>query len=73
MSLKDRVVVITGAAKGIGLALGFGVAEAGGKVAVVDAANEPHQAFGRLKEICPDLRYYRLGLAELVTLDPRLT
>ncbi|KAL1296805.1 hypothetical protein AAFC00_004433 [Neodothiora populina] len=59
MSLKDRVAVITGAARGIGLALAFAVAEAGGKVAIVDASPQPHEACAQLQEICSELRYYQ--------------
>lgn len=59
MSLKDRTIVITGAGRGIGLALGFAVAEAGGKVAIIDSASEPHEAYAKLKNICPDVRYYQ--------------
>jgi len=59
MSLQDRVVVITGAAKGIGLALAFGVAEAGGKVAIIDASPEPSENYTRLQDICSELRYYQ--------------
>lgn len=59
MSLKDRTIVITGAGRGIGLALGFAVAEAGGKVAVIDSAPEPHEAYAKLKDMCSDVRYYQ--------------
>jgi hypothetical protein len=59
MSLKDRVIVITGAAKGIGLALAFGVAEAGGKVAIIDASSEPSENYSKLQKICSQLQYYQ--------------
>lgn len=59
MSLKNRVVVLTGAAKGIGLALAFAVAEAGGQVAIVDAAKEPHEHYAKLEGICSKLQYYQ--------------
>ena len=59
MSLENRVIVITGAAKGIGLALAFGVAEAGGKVAIIDASPEPSENYSRLQDICSELRYYQ--------------
>lgn len=49
-SLKDRTVVITGGARGIGLALAFAVAEVGGNVAIIDAAAEPHKHFQVLKD-----------------------
>lgn len=59
LSLKGRVVVITGGARGIGLALAFAVAEAGGNVAIVDAASEPDVNYVTLKKICSEIRYYR--------------
>lgn len=59
LSLKNRVVVITGAAKGIGLALAFAVAEVGGRVAVGDAAPEPHENYASLGKLCSELRYYQ--------------
>lgn len=49
-SLKGRTVVITGGARGIGLALAFAVAEVGGNVAIIDASSEPHQHYSVLKE-----------------------
>lgn len=59
LSLKNRVVVITGGAKGIGLALAFAVAEAGGQIAIVDASPEPHENYARLEKSCSKLRYYQ--------------
>jgi pyruvate/2-oxoglutarate dehydrogenase complex dihydrolipoamide dehydrogenase (E3) component len=58
LSLKNRVVVITGGARGIGLALGFAVAEVGGSVAIIDAAPSPHEHFEKLKAICK-AEYYQ--------------
>lgn len=49
-SLKGRTVVITGGARGIGLALAFAVAEVGGNVAILDAAAKPHEHYQILKE-----------------------
>lgn len=57
-SLKERVVVITGGARGIGLALGFAVAEAAGSVAIIDAAPEPHEHFKTLQSMCK-AEYYQ--------------
>lgn len=59
LSLRGRVIVITGGAKGIGLALGFAVAEAGASVAVIDAAPEPDQAFSKLKEVNSKVGFYQ--------------
>ncbi|KAL7757102.1 hypothetical protein ACKLNR_014095 [Fusarium oxysporum f. sp. zingiberi] len=64
LSLKERVVVITGAAKGIGLALGFAAAEAGALIAIIDAAPEPDAAFSSLEKLTPKARYYRSDVTD---------
>lgn len=58
LSLKERVVVITGGAKGIGLALAFAVAEAGGQVAIIDAAEQPDDNYALLEKIGGKVGYY---------------
>lgn len=50
LSLKDRTVVITGGARGLGLAFGFAVAETGGNLAIVDFLDEPHEHFYKLQK-----------------------
>ncbi|KAI4853681.1 hypothetical protein E4T44_00681 [Aureobasidium sp. EXF-8845] len=72
MSLKDRVILITGAAKGIGLALAFGVAEAGGKVAIIDASPEPSENYSKLQKICSKLQYYHITAAGICPDEPFL-
>lgn len=61
LSLKGRTIVITGGARGLGLAFALAVAEVGGNVAVLDAAEKPHDHFYEIQtrhcEI--SLRYYR--------------
>jgi hypothetical protein len=64
-SLQDRVVIITGGARGIGLALAFAVAEVGGKIAIVDTAAQPHEHFQKLKEVASRVEYYRLAFFSL--------
>jgi sorbose reductase len=59
-SLKERVVVITGGARGIGLALGFAVAEAGGVPVMIDAMGQPHEHFQILQKMCPKMKLYVL-------------
>lgn len=49
-SLKNRVTVITGGARGIGLSLAFAVAEVGSHVAILDIATQPHEHFHRLQQ-----------------------
>lgn len=64
LSLKGRTVVITGGGRGIGLALAFAVAEAGGKVAIIDSAESPHEHFGKLQDICERVEYYRSDVTD---------
>ena len=56
--LTDQVVVITGGGRGIGLALAFAVAEAGGHVAIIDAIPEPHEHYAQLLQLSPNSRFY---------------
>lgn len=58
-SLKDRVIAVTGGAQGIGLALAVAATQAGAKVAILDAAERPHDDYQKLKEISSELRYYQ--------------
>lgn len=50
LSLKGRTIVITGGARGLGLAFAFAVAEAGGNVAVIDFLEQPHEHFYKLQK-----------------------
>ncbi|KAH0431550.1 short-chain dehydrogenase reductase sdr [Colletotrichum camelliae] len=60
LSLKGRTVVITGGARGLGLAFALAVAEVRGNIAVLDAAQEPHDHFYRIeKEHEIKIKYYR--------------
>lgn len=56
-SLAQRTVVITGGARGIGLAFTFAVAEAGGHVAILDVADEPHPHFHELAKRHPKQQF----------------
>lgn len=47
-SLKGWVTVITGGARGIGLAWAFACAEAGSHIAILDRLNQPHEHFSKL-------------------------
>ncbi|OAG42761.1 hypothetical protein AYO21_03044 [Fonsecaea monophora] len=62
--LKDNVVVITGGGRGIGLALAFAVAEAGGLVAIVDALPEPHEHYTKLLKISPKSKFYQSDVTD---------
>ncbi|KAE8143810.1 hypothetical protein BDV38DRAFT_276880 [Aspergillus pseudotamarii] len=63
LSLRGQVVVITGGARGIGLALAFAIAEAGGRVALVDASPNPHEHYALLKEKCARVEFYQITAA----------
>lgn len=56
-SLSERTIVITGGARGIGLAFAFAIAESGGNVAVLDVAEEPHAHFQLLSKRFPKQRF----------------
>ena len=47
-SLAQRTIVITGGARGLGLAFAFAVAEAGGNVAILDISDDPHPHYHEL-------------------------
>lgn len=49
-SLDNRVTVITGGARGIGLAFAFACAEAGSHVALLDRLDTPHEHFHKLEK-----------------------
>lgn len=61
LSLKGRTIVITGGARGLGLAFALAVAETGGNVAVLDAAEKPHEHFALIQQRFPNqkLAYFR--------------
>ncbi|KAF7546010.1 hypothetical protein G7Z17_g8734 [Cylindrodendrum hubeiense] len=66
LSLKGRTVVITGAARGLGLAFALAVVEVGGNVAVLDAAEKPHEHYYKIQKQFPDskLEYYRTDVTK---------
>lgn len=53
LSLKGRTIVITGGARGLGLAFAFAIAEVGGNIAIVDALDTPHEHYYQLKRDFP--------------------
>ncbi|KAI0974644.1 hypothetical protein F4678DRAFT_423455 [Xylaria arbuscula] len=65
LSLKGRTVVITGGARGLGLAFTLAVAESGGNVAVLDAADAPHEHFHKFqKEFPVKLGFYKADVTK---------
>ncbi|KIY03080.1 uncharacterized protein Z520_01547 [Fonsecaea multimorphosa CBS 102226] len=65
MSLKGRVTVVTGGARGIGLALARGAAELGSNVAVLDILEKPSDAFFDFeKELQVTAKYYRTSVTD---------
>ncbi|KAH6989304.1 short chain dehydrogenase [Ilyonectria sp. MPI-CAGE-AT-0026] len=66
LSLKGRTVVITGAARGLGLAFTLAVVEVGGNVAVLDAAEKPHEHFYKIQKQFPNskLEFYRTDVTK---------
>ncbi len=59
--MKDRVVVVTGGAAGIGKATAARFAEAGARVVICDVDEEAGQAVAR--SLGPDARFYRVDVA----------
>ena len=60
LSLKGRTVVITGGARGLGLAFCLAVAEVGGNVAILDVAHSPHEHLTEIKSRHPvKIEYYK--------------
>ncbi|KAJ3506590.1 hypothetical protein NM208_g16057 [Fusarium decemcellulare] len=65
LSLKGRTVVITGGARGLGLAFALAVAEVGGNVAVLDAADKPHDHFYKIqKDFDIKLEFYKTDVTK---------
>ena len=56
-SLSQRTVVITGGARGIGLAFAFAIAESGGNVAILDVSEEPHPHYEELSKRFPEQHF----------------
>lgn len=61
-SLAQRTIVITGGARGIGLAFAFAVAEAGGNVAILDITEDPHPHYHELVRRFPDQTFLKYKL-----------
>ena len=50
ISLKGRTIVVTGGARGLGLAFAFAIAEAGGNLAIIDYTDTPHEHYYKLEK-----------------------
>lgn len=59
LSLKDKVTVVTGGARGIGLALANVSAELGSDIAIIDTLEKPHHDYEKLSEFGGKVKYYR--------------
>lgn len=57
LSLTTRTVVITGGARGIGLAFAFACAEAGASVAILDVSDKAHPHFDELAKRFPKQKF----------------
>ncbi|KAH6986717.1 putative NADP-dependent mannitol dehydrogenase [Ilyonectria destructans] len=65
LSLKGRTVVITGGARGLGLAFALAVAEVGGNVAIIDATEKPHEHFYQIqKDFDVKFEFYRTDVTK---------
>ncbi|KAH6680895.1 short-chain dehydrogenase/reductase SDR [Halenospora varia] len=69
LSLKGRTIVITGGARGLGLAFALAVAEVGGDIAILDAAEKPHDHFYKIeKEHGVKIKFYKSDVTKYDTL-----
>ncbi|PGH03981.1 hypothetical protein AJ79_07213 [Helicocarpus griseus UAMH5409] len=69
-SLKGKTVVITGGARGLGLAFAWAVAEVGANVAVLDLLDKPHEDFYLLeKELGVKTKLYRVDVTDYEALE----
>lgn len=57
LSLQNRTIVITGGARGIGLAFAFACAEVGASVAILDLSEEAHPHYDELAKRFPKQRF----------------
>lgn len=65
MKLKDKVVIITGGAGGIGSGMAKAMAKEGAKVAIVDLnEDQGHTVVSELQEISPDSMFIKADLTE---------
>ena len=58
-SLQDKVIVITGGGRGLGLNFGIAMAEAGASIACIDIHEEPHADFDKLSDFGGKSKYYK--------------
>src|SRR5512138_2436359 len=64
MVIRDKVFVITGAARGLGFAFAKNLAEAGARLALVDLNAEGlAQAANSLREQCTEVRFYAANVS----------
>ncbi|KAK2813956.1 hypothetical protein FQN50_000357 [Emmonsiellopsis sp. PD_5] len=69
-SLKGKTVVVTGGARGLGLAFSWAVAEVGANVAVLDLLDQPHDDFYLLeKELGVKAKLYRVDVTDYEALE----
>jgi NAD(P)-dependent dehydrogenase (short-subunit alcohol dehydrogenase family) len=58
-SIKDKVVVITGGGRGLGLNFALALAQCGAQIAAIDLHQKPHDDFGKLASYGGKAKYYR--------------
>lgn len=58
-SLKNKVIVITGGGRGLGLNFGLAMAEVGAHIACIDIHEKPHEDFYKLASFGIRSGYYR--------------
>ncbi len=62
--VKDKTVVITGGARGLGLNFGIGLAQAGANIAAIDVSDEPEPGFAALSQYGGKYKYYKADVRD---------
>ncbi len=62
--VKDKTVVITGGARGLGLNFGIGLAQAGANIAAIDISDEPSEGFSALAQYGGKYQYYKADVRD---------
>ena len=62
--VKDKTVVITGGARGLGLNFGIGLAQAGANIAAIDINEEPSEGFKALSQYGGKHKYYKADVRD---------
>ncbi|TKA22221.1 hypothetical protein B0A49_13792, partial [Cryomyces minteri] len=63
-ALKNKTIVITGGARGLGLSFASALAEAGANIAAIDLDDSPPDELGKLQAIGVKAKYYTANVRD---------